>query len=92
MRPRCDQALQFLGVDEVLLRMPAAEEQHRLAQRLAALDLRRALLQEAAERRQARAGPTMMSGRLASSGSRKPSAVVSRITPCTVSPASARAR
>ncbi|MCY1374416.1 hypothetical protein D9M69_617560 [compost metagenome] len=34
----------------------------------------------------------MMSGRFASSGRRKPSAVVSRITPCTVSPASARAR
>ena len=49
--------LELVGIDEVLLGMAAAEEQHRRAQ-AASLRLERGpLAQEAAERRQARARP-----------------------------------
>ena len=54
--PSAAKRFEFIGVDEVLLGMAAAEEQHRLAERAALGLARRALLQEAAERRQAGAG------------------------------------
>lgn len=49
--------LEFVRVDEVLLRMTAAEEEDGLAGRRAVGDQRGAFLQEAAKRREARARP-----------------------------------
>ena len=68
--PGCLKRPHLLLVEEILQRIAAAEEQHRLAHGNPALLQRRTLLEKAPERRDAGAGPTMIIGTCGLSGGR----------------------